>query len=641
MDTKVTETETHFHVGSMRIAKKGLTNGTSEAIRQHLACGGKVKPKKMAEGGDPAVTDPAAQGALAAVEAALGPPVPGGQEVWASPSPQQSAASALPGATTPDSRTAYDPGNLQPVPTADTPEERRALMDKDLEGIGKALAAVPMALADVVTGGLASHSLNRGQPPEPSKLVPVSDAVAAEHRRLMGEPELRPGPWKDAGAYQPDQSAVLAPSPQNYVDPSQAELDRVRGQFGQPMKDYEQASRVRQEATAQVERMKGDFANLSAGIAQGQVDALQATQKGIESRYHQDRIRQEQMIHDILSTKIDPNRFWSEASTGQRIAGAIGMLLSGMGSGVTGQQNLAMDVINKSIERDIAAQHANLGTKNTVLSYYRQRSQDDIGAKMLSVALAKDTVAAQLQKNAMLLEGTVAGQRALAAAAQLKQESAQTRMQFYQGQIQLAQATSETKFRIAQIDAINRLVIQGQGADQGRSAAQLLAMLPETDQKKAVLINSRNVVDVDKQGFPIYGPTQVQVAFTNDPTGKTAEKAKQVEDNVLRAQDAVNNFRSVSSQMKSGSFDPQLVARAKAVMYELHGPLNLLSIGGNPDTTKEYSNITKLINEHIAQPDKVWGANWDKPLETISLVDRLLSREKTIANSYYVNQVRR
>ena len=77
------------------------------------------------------------------------------------------------------------------------------------------------------------------------------------------------------------------------------------------------------------------------------------------------RMMAEQMAQDISNTKIDPKAYWANKDSGSKAMAAIGILISGM-SGRT--SNMAMDVIQKNIDRDIDAQKANLGKKQTLLS---------------------------------------------------------------------------------------------------------------------------------------------------------------------------------------------------------------------------------------------------------------------------------
>ena len=58
--------------------------------------------------------------------------------------------------------------------------------------------------------------------------------------------------------------------------------------------------------------------------------------------------------------KIDPEQYKNQLGISGNIATGIGMLLSGLGSGASGQPNMAMQVYQKNIDRNIDAQKANI-----------------------------------------------------------------------------------------------------------------------------------------------------------------------------------------------------------------------------------------------------------------------------------------
>lgn len=67
-----------------------------------------------------------------------------------------------------------------------------------------------------------------------------------------------------------------------------------------------------------------------------------------------------QKIRDVQkeaqSAEIDPNRLMNNLSVRQKVIGALGVVLSGIGAGITGGRNLALDAISEAVNRDIAAQ---------------------------------------------------------------------------------------------------------------------------------------------------------------------------------------------------------------------------------------------------------------------------------------------
>lgn len=74
------------------------------------------------------------------------------------------------------------------------------------------------------------------------------------------------------------------------------------------------------------------------------------------------------LINGMMNDKVDPHRMWSNMSTGNKVLAAISIALSGIGSGLTGKPNMAMGVIQGSIDRDIDAQKSELGKKHNLLS---------------------------------------------------------------------------------------------------------------------------------------------------------------------------------------------------------------------------------------------------------------------------------
>lgn len=101
--------------------------------------------------------------------------------------------------------------------------------------------------------------------------------------------------------------------------------------------------------------------------------------------------------------KIDPNRVWNNMSTGNKILATIGIILGGAGGGASGR-NMALDVLDGAIDRDIKAQQANIDKKNSLYQINLARYKDATSAQQ----------ATYLQLNA-LTQGKIA---ALAARSQ-------------------------------------------------------------------------------------------------------------------------------------------------------------------------------------------------------------------------------
>ena len=107
-------------------------------------------------------------------------------------------------------------------------------------------------------------------------------------------------------------------------------------------------------------------------------------------------------VKELQDGKIDPNAYIKGMSTGSKVMTGIGLILSGMGSGITGGPNLAMQFLQKQIDNDIDAQKANLGTKKTLLEanlrqYGNLRDATDATRLLMSETVVHEMKAAALK----------------------------------------------------------------------------------------------------------------------------------------------------------------------------------------------------------------------------------------------------
>lgn len=90
---------------------------------------------------------------------------------------------------------------------------------------------------------------------------------------------------------------------------------------------------------------------------QGAEDAQERWRKQAQfEQMHSDRQKLQQMSEDVASQKIDPDRYWKNASVGTKIATGISLALGGFLMGATGRNIGALDHLNKLQDQDIDAQ---------------------------------------------------------------------------------------------------------------------------------------------------------------------------------------------------------------------------------------------------------------------------------------------
>ncbi len=137
--------------------------------------------------------------------------------------------------------------------------------------------------------------------------------------------------------------------------PGEASMMKAAGLETQAAKQVADAAQVSYDnLQAQLEKERNTYATIQNDI-QGRLKTLDG---------------------EMMAGKVDPNRLWSEASTGAKIGAVIGMLFSGIGAGVTGKENMAIANLNKMIDRDVEAQKANIQNKQNLFSKYMAQLGD-------------------------------------------------------------------------------------------------------------------------------------------------------------------------------------------------------------------------------------------------------------------------
>lgn len=167
-------------------------------------------------------------------------------------------------------------------------------------------------------------------------------------------------------------------------------------------------------------KAEGDLGKQNADIEkQSQVDEKKHY---AAFRQHYDDLDQhrQNLESDIASGHVDPNRLWNNASTAGKVSTAVGLILGGIGGGLTHQENPAMKFLNEAINRDVESQKAELGKNENLLSAnYRQFGNLQDAEKMTRINQT-DLVASQLRQAAATATDPIVKARALQMEGQLK-----------------------------------------------------------------------------------------------------------------------------------------------------------------------------------------------------------------------------
>lgn len=141
------------------------------------------------------------------------------------------------------------------------------------------------------------------------------------------------------------------------IDPMRTAYDEAVGPMNGTLAAFNEASLAGQAAamkeSAFYEKQQKDFQ-----------DAISRQQKWEDDQTADlEKKRQDLDAYGekMLSRKIDPQRFWADKSTAQKIAGAFAIALGGVSAG-RGGNNVALDIINQAINRDIEAQKTDIAS---------------------------------------------------------------------------------------------------------------------------------------------------------------------------------------------------------------------------------------------------------------------------------------
>jgi len=277
---------------------------------------------------------------------------------------------------------------------------------------------------------------------------------------------------------------------------------------------------------------------------------------------------------------IDPNRFWNNIGTGQKITAAISIALGAIGGAMTGKGgNVALDIINSSIDRDIDAQKqaasaakSGMDLKGNVFAQLRQKYGDDTTASLAQKAMALDIAKMNIDRTAKLSGG----------------QAIQAKAQVLKGQIEVEQEKILIPLRQAmQTQAVLRKLSGGQ-----TMTAADLAALPEDKAEKFV------------QGNGFSG------------LAHTKEDAKAIKDKQAAAADAtagLDELLSLASKSGREFLPSEAKARADTLKNMLKGKLRTLIVGPGAVSESEW----KILDAVVANPTDLTQLNAISRLKTL------------------------
>lgn len=313
----------------------------------------------------------------------------------------------------------------------------------------------PEMAAAFVKAALAKKQMEHGG--EDKKMFADGGDVEEDDEGGAGGGESAPpsgatGSWQSADSPSattttPGSAPAAVPTPGNMTPDT---LSALQGAF------EEQRKGVMQQAGAE-----GARAKLESGILGKQQADLEAQNQQSQGQFKDLDQERQNLVDDVKKGAVDPNNFVGSMDTPKKVSTAIGLILGGIGSGLTGQANPALQLLQSHIDNDIKAQQTNLGSKENLLSANFRQFGNLKDAQAMTRAHMMDMASLGLKKAAADTTNDAVKGRALQAAGQLYQQATQTigPLKYKQQLLQGIQ-----KGTVDPMAAINQVVEPGQRA---------------------------------------------------------------------------------------------------------------------------------------------------------------------------------
>ena len=130
--------------------------------------------------------------------------------------------------------------------------------------------------------------------------------------------------------------------------------------------------------------------------AQRRFDEFEQKEQSRQDKMREATEKYNKVSDELMNSKIDPNRFMNSKTTGNKIAIAIGVLLTGQ------QRNGVFEMLDKAVDRDINMQKADFARRgaaaNNAYSRLRQTYGDERTADLATRAWSLDLMKMKVQK---------------------------------------------------------------------------------------------------------------------------------------------------------------------------------------------------------------------------------------------------
>lgn len=228
------------------------------------------------------------------------------------------------------------------------------------------------------------------------------------------------------------QDSFSQPAPEmESPDPVNMQFQQASPESPQPLPQMGSASQAGMNQAISGIQGQADAQSMAAkqqaAVAQKQsqeFDKLIAHGHELDAKFNQEH---DAAMQDYNNGHIDPSRYMSSKGVAEQALTALGLIMGGLGGGMTGHGgNMALDFLNKNIDRDIEAQKFEMHKKQNIMAAMRDHYGDERTAMLTTKAFMLDKYAADMAKIAAKSSDPMAQARAQQAIGQLRMQAGAT-----------------------------------------------------------------------------------------------------------------------------------------------------------------------------------------------------------------------
>lgn len=420
----------------------------------------------------------------------------------------------------------------------------------------KQLAALPLHQSEPTSEVIGADSPDMPDQPQSNILGQANPAAPKPIGPTMGTEQ-----GENAGMVPPPEFPQQSPS--QAMPPEGSPYDEAPG--------YKEATAAQQTMGAAYGTAGRTEAEAYTKAAKADQDALLAVQGDLKSKG--DEIKA--ATQDIRDAHINPNSYLESMDAGKKVTTAIGLLLGGISSGMTGQPNPALTFLHNQIDRDLNAQKANMEQKNNLLVGLERQYGDKIVAENMFKAIRANTLSNQVGAAGAKLNSALGQQNAQLGQATLKQQAAD-----YLRKAHLAQMQAN---------------VNGSSGDMGEMDKNSQAYLTS-----ARLFDPKGAEEFEKRYVPNVGVAAVPLEAKDR---ELLQKKTELHDLLDRA----GSFLEKSGPLGNWSLG------TKATGTQLHNEINL-KMGELSDLTRFTPEENKIYQQSVPDFNSTHFTDKDKNL---------------------------